>query len=131
MAVCDIAMRTGCPYDIADENGMLALHEAASQGHRECVAILLEAGTVLDVADLSGAMALHWAALDGHTEICQQLIMAGAAIEAVDNGDPPQTAFHFALHGGHNACAAFLGKVYYFHGTSCLHCVLSRWCAIS
>lgn len=90
---------------------MHALHEAASQGHTESVAILLKAGAALDVADLSGAVALHWAALDGHTETCRQLLAAGADIDAVDDGDPAQTAFHFALHGGHTACAAFLGKV--------------------
>ena len=73
----------------SDLKGKTALHFAALNGHKECVALLLEAGANKDaVASAVYARSetpLHCASLKGHQEVVRLLLEAGANKEALDN----------------------------------------------
>ncbi len=71
--------------------GHYALHEAASTGHEEIVALLLAAGAQVNVRISPGGpntpnqwTPLHFAAYGGYTKIAEELIAKGADVSARD-----------------------------------------------
>jgi ankyrin repeat protein len=57
---------------------------AASQGHAEALAVLLEAGARALGRDATGRTALHWAAVNAHADAVGVLLDAGADPRVVD-----------------------------------------------
>ena len=64
-----------------------ALHQAAVNGHAECVRFILACGFNVDTKVAKGATALHAAARHGYQAITQLLLDSGANIEAADDVD--------------------------------------------
>ena len=61
---------------------MPLLHLAASEGHLDCVDVVLARGFGVDTRDrLDNATALHWAAQGGHIPVIDRLLDAGADID--------------------------------------------------
>ena len=79
---------------------------AASNGHVQIVAVLLDAGVDPDwVDEHEGDTALHLAARGGHGRVAQQLIESGATVDAVNAG---ATALMLAVLGGNVDCVGTL-----------------------
>jgi ankyrin repeat protein len=66
------------------KHGMTPLCQAAENGHRAVVNLLLEAGAKLEHKDISGRTPLSWAAV-GHYAIAKLLVKAGAELRATDD----------------------------------------------
>lgn len=65
--------------DFKDETGQSALMMAASHGHAEVAALLLDEGALVDVRDIAdNTTALHKAASKGHIDVVRLLVEAGA-----------------------------------------------------
>lgn len=67
--------------------GMTPLMRAAYEGHRDCVALLLEAKACCDAEDEDGLQPLHFAAVSGHLQVGQLLLNARADPTARDQED--------------------------------------------
>ncbi len=92
--------------DAADTLGATALMLAASRGHAEFVARLVELGVDVNSEDQKGRTPLHYAAKEGHTQAAQALIEACADTAAVDShGDTP---LHAAAANGHTETVRLL-----------------------
>ncbi|KAH7048619.1 hypothetical protein BKA57DRAFT_393716, partial [Linnemannia elongata] len=63
------------------------LFYAASEGHVECVKILLEAGCNVNVVDELGKTPIYYAASEGHADCVELLVEAGGKIEAISIAD--------------------------------------------
>ncbi|KAF9177034.1 phosphate system positive regulatory protein pho81, partial [Haplosporangium sp. Z 11] len=57
------------------------LFYAASEGHAECVKILLEAGCNVNVVDELGKTPIYYAASEGHADCVELLVEAGGKVE--------------------------------------------------
>ncbi|GAA47164.1 ankyrin [Clonorchis sinensis] len=76
--------------DVANSNGLTALHLAAKEAHTEVVRELLKRGANVHVATKKGNTALHVASLAGHLEIVKLLIEFGADVNCQSqNGFTP------------------------------------------
>jgi len=97
--------------EATDADGSTALHCATWKGHREVVALLIDAGIDVNAHNQNehwGTTALHAAAHANQTAIAELLIKAGADVNAKDlAGKTPlhHTTFHKA-----NAAAKLLVK---------------------
>ena len=90
--------------------GYSAITLAASRGHLDVVAVLLEQGGVdVNSTDEFGYTALHRAASNGHAPVVQLLISKpGIAVNQAD--DFGNTALHAAcMHGGNNCPRGMYG----------------------
>ena len=87
-----------------DNNGLTALHVAASAGADDVSELLLEAGTNPNKIDGFGWTPLRWATLHGHAGIVDALVHAGATDEPLDG----LSAFELASAAGHVGVAATL-----------------------
>jgi len=78
--------RGGVRVDLPDHQGLTALMAAASVGHVEAVALLLEAGAAVGVADGAGRRPLHHAVqpLEDSVEVARLLLGARADVNARD-----------------------------------------------
>ena len=86
--------------------GFSPLHAACSNGHAECVRVLLAAGAPVGVRDSRGETALMTAARTGAPECARVLVAAGARIDVVNGvGDSP---LHAAARGGRAECITLL-----------------------
>ena len=64
---------------IASQDGLTALHCAASRGHHDCLETLVAlCGADPDAIDNGGSTALFYAATLGHTDATEFLVGAGA-----------------------------------------------------
>ena len=91
----DELLRQGASVNLADWEGISALHRAAARGHIEAVGALLRRGAEMEARTSWNGTALHCAADWGRAEVAGMLLRAGANLEAVDvNG---QTALHLAV----------------------------------
>ena len=64
---------------IASQDGLTALHCAASRGHHDCLETLVAlCGADPDAVDNNGSTALFYAATLGHTDATEFLVGAGA-----------------------------------------------------
>ena len=86
--------------------GFSPLHAACSNGHVECVRVLLAAGAPVEVRDSRGETAFMTAARTGAPECARVLLAAGARADVVNGvGDSP---LHAAARGGHAECVTLL-----------------------
>jgi hypothetical protein len=95
------------PLGFKDGSGWTALKWAASEGHEEVLALLLEHGAAEDEVDNAGdgtsggGSSLHWAAYKGHVRLVWRLLtckpkLSPRALDAEHN-----TPLHLASAGGH------------------------------
>ncbi|KAK3813191.1 MAG: hypothetical protein J3Q66DRAFT_315687 [Benniella sp.] len=64
------------------------LFYAASEGHVECVKVLLEAGCNVNVLDEHGKTPIYYAASEGHADCVELLVQAGGKAEGGPFGSP-------------------------------------------
>ena len=63
----------------SSQDGLTALHCAASRGHHDCLEMLVAlCGADPDAVDNNGSTALFYAATLGHTDATEFLVQAGA-----------------------------------------------------
>ncbi|KAI8342970.1 hypothetical protein BC941DRAFT_410086 [Chlamydoabsidia padenii] len=80
--LCRLLSRNPEAVDVPDKyNSWTPLFWAASDGHAECVRILIAAGAKVNVKDENGKTALYYAAWEGYMDIVQLLIDAGCLTE--------------------------------------------------
>lgn len=80
--LCRLLSRNPEAVDVPDKyNSWTPLFWAASDGHAECVRILIAAGAKVNVKDENGKTALYYAAWEGYMDIVQLLIDAGCETE--------------------------------------------------
>jgi ankyrin repeat protein len=96
------------------------LAEAARQGDREAVALLLRGRVDVNAPSVDGTTALHWAVYRNDIEMANRLIRAGAAVNATNrdglpplalactNGEPAM--IELLLENGADAAAAPAGE---------------------
>ena len=80
--------------EIANFEGMTALHWAARNGYESIVKLLSEKGAKTETRDKNGWTPIHRAAYNGHTSVVRLLLDLGADIEALDGST--WTALHRA-----------------------------------
>ena len=102
----------GSDFSAKDNDRWTTLHCAASRGHRDVVALLLDKMEGADVAatdKLGGRTALHIAADKGHGDVVALLLekMEGADVAATDKLGG-RTALHMAADKGHGDVVALL-----------------------
>lgn len=88
-----------------DFYGWQAIHEAALNGHTECLALLLEGGAKVDSVAYNNNgpnTPLHYAARHGHIECVRLLLMHGADWRSVNNFG--ETPLHCTAMRGHVDC---------------------------
>ena len=110
MAAVRALLQHGADVNVAQGDGMTALHWAARNGDNELAALLLRAKAGLTATTRVGAYtALHLAAEGGHAPVVATLLKAGAdPAVATTTG---VTALHLAaLAGSADAVAALLDK---------------------
>ncbi|KAI7860490.1 hypothetical protein BDC45DRAFT_103507 [Circinella umbellata] len=82
--LCRMLARDRDDLDVPDKyNSWTPLFWAASDGHEECVRILIDAGCKVNMKDEYGKTALYYAAWEGQMECVQLLIDAGCEVEPV------------------------------------------------
>jgi ankyrin repeat protein len=79
------AIRNGCNVAETDMHGRTPLHVAASLGHADIAALLLEQGAAVDAKDRQSQTPLHHAAAGGHAALAELLVEHGADIGAQDS----------------------------------------------
>ena len=81
------------------------LHMAATNGHADCVRLLLAAtGSDVNKANANGETPLSCAAKEGHAE-CVNLLLAAPGIEVNSEDKDSQTPLHRAENNNHTECA--------------------------
>uniref|UniRef100_A0ACD5ZSN3 Uncharacterized protein n=1 Tax=Avena sativa TaxID=4498 RepID=A0ACD5ZSN3_AVESA len=83
------------------------LHLAASKGHHEIAALLLENGADVNARNIYGQTALMQACRSGHWEVVQTLLAFRCNVWKAD-GLSGRTALHAAAAGGHVRCVRLL-----------------------
>ncbi|KAA3679591.1 uncharacterized protein DEA37_0007144 [Paragonimus westermani] len=82
-----------------DDDGNLAIHLAASQGHRDVTELLLASGAPIDVRNTSRMTPLDWAVTNGQNDCVTCLLEKGAPVNPVDRSNIPP--LHLACKYGH------------------------------
>uniref|UniRef100_A0A8D0FL52 Cortactin binding protein 2 n=1 Tax=Strix occidentalis caurina TaxID=311401 RepID=A0A8D0FL52_STROC len=96
----------GLDINYSCEDGYSALYSAATNGHTDCVRLLLSAEAQVDAADKNGFTPLCSAVAQGHVKCAELLIMYQADINhAADRG---QTPLYLACKNGNNDCIKLL-----------------------
>ena len=81
-ALChSLLLEAGTEVDVQEEDGVTALHRAASEGHERVVKILLEAGAEVNKQGRRGGTAFNWAASRGDERVEETLLEAGAEVD--------------------------------------------------
>jgi ankyrin repeat protein len=83
--------------DDASDDGITPLIAASSEGHGDCVQLLIGAGASLDMKDKDGTNSLMAAAARGHFDVVSKLLAAGANIN--EQNVDGHTALMFAYNG--------------------------------
>ncbi|XP_071408563.1 cortactin-binding protein 2 isoform X2 [Pithys albifrons albifrons] len=96
----------GLDINYSCEDGYSALYSAATNGHTDCVKLLLTAEAQVDAADKNGFTPLCSAVAQGHVKCAELLIMYQADINhAAERG---QTPLYLACKNGNNDCIKLL-----------------------
>ncbi|XP_032544564.1 cortactin-binding protein 2 isoform X1 [Chiroxiphia lanceolata] len=96
----------GLDINYSCEDGYSALYSAATNGHTDCVRLLLTAEAQVDAADKNGFTPLCSAVAQGHVKCAELLIMYQADINhAAERG---QTPLYLACKNGNNDCVKIL-----------------------
>ncbi|KFV58806.1 Cortactin-binding protein 2, partial [Tyto alba] len=96
----------GLDINYSCEDGYSALYSAATNGHTDCVRLLLTAEAQVDAADKNGFTPLCSAVAQGHVKCAELLIMYQADINhAAERG---QTPLYLACKNGNNDCIKLL-----------------------
>ncbi|NXW76957.1 CTTB2 protein, partial [Hirundo rustica] len=96
----------GLDINYSCEDGYSALYSAATNGHTDCVRLLLAAEAQVDAADKNGFTPLCSAVAQGHVKCAELLIMYQADINhAAERG---QTPLYLACKNGNNDCIKLL-----------------------
>ncbi|CAL4102278.1 unnamed protein product, partial [Meganyctiphanes norvegica] len=83
-------LKAGANSNMANHDGLTAMHQCCIDGSIEMVSLLLKARANVNLTDRDLWTPLHAAATCGHLQICQMLIKAGANLTAVNgDGDMP------------------------------------------
>jgi len=83
-------LESGVSPDLANEDGLTALHQSCIDDFREMVQQLLEAGAEVNARDSESWTPLHAAATCGHLHLVELLIARGADLLAVNtDGNMP------------------------------------------
>lgn len=83
-------LQSGVSPDLANEDGLTALHQSCIDDFREMVQQLLEAGATVNARDSESWTPLHAAATCGHLHLVELLIARGADLLAVNtDGNMP------------------------------------------
>lgn len=77
MEECGRLAEAGVSVDVANADGLTALHQAAIDGEEVVAAWLVGRGAALDAHDNEGWTPLHAAASCGHSAIVRLLLSAG------------------------------------------------------
>lgn len=100
-------VRKGADVNLAQGDGMTALHWAAARNQPELVQVLVKAGAKLESTTRIGAFTpLHVAAREGSVAATQALLVAGAKVDAASTVGT--TPLHFAALGGNPQVVAAL-----------------------
>jgi len=92
--------------EATDNNGARPFHHAASFGHQNVCAFLVEQSAQVTATDKMGAQPLHYAAASGQLEVVQWLTKSGIFSEALDSsGNKP---IHLARANQHKEVVDFL-----------------------
>jgi ankyrin repeat protein len=83
--------------DVASEDGITPLIAASSEGHAECVKMLIDAKADVNAKDKDGTNSLMAASARGHLEVVTALLAAGANVN--DQNTDGHTALMFAYNG--------------------------------
>ena len=100
-------LKKGADVNAKTNIGLTSLHAAATKGHTEIAALLLDRGADVN-AQYKGGFALYTAAVKGHTEIAALLLNRGADVNAKTNTG--ETSLHVAACEGHTEMAALLRR---------------------
>ncbi|KAI8148297.1 hypothetical protein BJV82DRAFT_591579 [Fennellomyces sp. T-0311] len=93
--LCRMLARNRDDLDVPDKyNSWTPLFWAASDGHAECVQILIEAGCKVNMKDEYGKTALYYAAWEGEMDCVQLLIDAGCEVEPILDHQPMEEEEH-------------------------------------
>uniref|UniRef100_A0A8C5TQX1 Cortactin binding protein 2 n=1 Tax=Malurus cyaneus samueli TaxID=2593467 RepID=A0A8C5TQX1_9PASS len=96
----------GLDINYSCEDGYSALYSAATNGHTDCVRLLLTAEAQVDTADKNGFTPLCSAVAQGHVKCAELLIIYRADINhAAERG---QTPLYLACKHGNNDCIKLL-----------------------
>lgn len=83
-------LNQGVNPDVANEDGLTALHQACIDDNEEMLKLLLEYGANVNARDSELWTPLHAAATCGHAHLCKHLIAKGAELLAVNaDGNMP------------------------------------------
>ncbi|XP_044929988.1 protein phosphatase 1 regulatory subunit 16A isoform X2 [Mustela nigripes] len=83
-------LESGVSPDLANEDGLTALHQSCIDDFREMVQQLLEAGAKVNARDSESWTPLHAAATCGHLQLVELLVARGADLLAVNtDGNMP------------------------------------------
>merc|ERR1712238_489877 len=83
--------------DIASEDGITPLTASSSEGHTECVKLLVDAKSDLNAKDKDSTTSLMAASARGHFDVVSILLAAGADVN--EQNDDGHTALMFAYNG--------------------------------
>ena len=96
------------PIGFRDGSGWTALKWAASEGHEDVLALLLDFGAAEDEVGAAeadgtsgGGSALHWAAYKGHVRLVWRLLTCKPKLSARALDAESNTPLHLAAAGGH------------------------------
>ena len=78
------SIHLGADLSGTDQQGMTALHFAASRGNLATIEVLLQFGAPLNVQDNAGMSPLHSAVIHDREKVAMRLIAAGSAVDVAD-----------------------------------------------
>ncbi|XP_053693921.1 ankyrin repeat domain-containing protein 27-like [Sabethes cyaneus] len=108
--LCSCRKCEALPYqpniDHRNQNGLAAIHLAATLGSPKLLTFILNLKPNVDTVDAKNWTALHYAAANGHQNLLLLLLHAGININSTSND--LHTSLHLACLNGHGGCVKAL-----------------------
>lgn len=108
--LCCCSRCEAMPYqphiDDRNQNGLAAIHLAATLGSPKLLTLILNLNPNVDAVDAKNWTALHYAAANGHQNLLLLLLHAGININSTSNDQ--HTSLHLACLNGHSGCVKAL-----------------------